>query len=183
MNKKPKKSFLTLLITTCLILTTTFATNIPAEGESCLDNLNAIFLSNAEELMEVQATRLVDDELNTAAENWTLAELNKQTSPVIKIELAFTPYPWGLKAHIKNIGDADITDVNWNIAIDDGWVLIGRYTEGQISIIPPENFYHIQSVMVIGYGNITITISAECAEGYSDELVLNARLRGFRIWF
>lgn len=74
---KSKKSFLTLLITTCLILaTTTFVPNIPAEGESCLDNLNAIFLSNAEEPMEVQATRLVNDELNTAAENWTLEELN-----------------------------------------------------------------------------------------------------------
>ena len=67
---------MTLLITTCLILaTTTFVPNIPAD-ESCLNNLNTIFLSNAEELMEVQATRLVDDELNTAAENWTLAELN-----------------------------------------------------------------------------------------------------------
>ncbi|GAG99899.1 unnamed protein product, partial [marine sediment metagenome] len=56
--------------------TTTFVTDISAEGESCLDNLNAVFLSNAEELVEVQATRLVDDELNTAAENWTLEELN-----------------------------------------------------------------------------------------------------------
>jgi len=75
---KSKKSFLTLLITTCLILaTTTFVPNIPADDESCINNLNAIFLSNAEELMEVQATRLVNDELNTAAENWTLEELNE----------------------------------------------------------------------------------------------------------
>lgn len=64
--------------------------NIPAEYPSYINNLNATFAANADELVEVQMNRWVGDELNGTIENWTLAELNEFLED---IELVIGTFP------------------------------------------------------------------------------------------
>lgn len=109
---------------------------------------------------------------------------DEQTSPVIEIEVVGNPFPHPTRfgtINIHNIGDADATEVAWGITIDGGFIIFDRYSEGVIPIIPVEEFATTPSRLVLGLGRITITISAECAEGLSDELVLEAMLLGFLI--
>ena len=105
--------------------------------------------------------------------------------PVIKLEPP--PFPSMipiLRVFITNIGDANATDVEWSFKWDGGWILFERFdagvreTSGEIPVISPGAGTAISSIK-FGLGRATITISAKCVEGSSDELVFEARMYGF----
>lgn len=105
---------------------------------------------------------------------------DEQTSPVIKIE--WIPDFLQLASiwvNIKNIGNVEATDINWSIVFDGIFLGLGtRSISGQIPIIPAGGYETVRSNLIFGIGRTTITISAECAEGSSDELVLQGRFAG-----
>lgn len=72
-----KKKIIKICIVFGLVVALIGIPNIPADYPEYINNLNATFVSNADELVEVQMNRWVGDELNATIENWTLAELNE----------------------------------------------------------------------------------------------------------
>ncbi|GAG04746.1 unnamed protein product [marine sediment metagenome] len=115
--------------------------------------------------------------MNNYADELELEVNDEQTSPILKIELAHSI--WRTDANIHNIGDGDATDVNSSIVFDGIFLGLGtRGISGQIPIIPAGGYETVHSGLMFGIGRTTITISAECVEGSSDELVLQGRFAG-----
>ena len=76
----------------------------------------------------------------------------------------------GVSANIKNIGEANATDVEWTIKVTGGILkLIDKTFSGTISTLGIGDEEAIKSGLILGLGKIAITVSAECAEGVSDE--------------
>ena len=87
----------------------------------------------------------------------------------------------GITAVIKNIGNADATDVDWTITIDGGFIILTKSESGRIGKIAAGTSEEINmSVFGIGLGIIfeipTITVTAECAEGSSAEDNVTAKI-------
>ncbi len=72
-----------------------------------------------------------------------------------------------VKADIKNIGFAEITDANWDITLDGGLILLGGHTPGIISI-PLGGEETVKSNVVLGLGQIIITVNAQLSPYTSD---------------
>lgn len=87
-----------------------------------------------------------------------------------KLDIISIKGPIGVTATIKNIGDAEATNVKWTIAVTGG--LLGRInkdknnTEGTLAI---GGEIKINSGIILGFGKIAISVTAECAEDSSDE--------------
>ncbi len=76
----------------------------------------------------------------------------------------------GVSANIKNIGEANATDVEWTIKVTGGILkLIDKTFSGTILTLGIGDEEAIKSGMILGLGKIAITVSAECAQGVSDE--------------
>jgi hypothetical protein len=73
-----------------------------------------------------------------------------------------------VSAVINNIGDDNATDVEWDITLDGGLIILGKQTEGTEAIIAPGEGADIQSGFILGLGKTTIRINADCAEGVDD---------------
>jgi len=118
------------------------------------------------------------------------SEIIRNGQPVIELSLPFPPFPPfppllpTLRIVVTNIGDADATYIEWSFKWDGGWILGERFTpnvretRGEIPVLPPGEGTTIGSSK-FGLGHVTITIYAECAEGSSDELVIEAMM----FWF
>lgn len=84
-------------------------------------------------------------------------------SPVLKIE--DIAGGMGVSANIKNIGDADATNVQWTITAD-GTVFVGGSKSGTIGSIPAGGSASISSFL-LGFGGVEIDIDAVSDEGAS----------------
>ena len=65
----------------------------------------------------------------------------------------------GVSAVIRNPGISDISHVEWSIDIR-GLVVIGRHTEGTISVLKPGESVEVNNSLVFGIGPATITVTA-----------------------
>ncbi len=74
-----------------------------------------------------------------------------------------------ISATIKNTGGLDAEDVEWEISLDGGFVLLGRETTGEISSIPSGEEKTITSGIILGFGQSKITVKAEINKGPEDE--------------
>ena len=81
----------------------------------------------------------------------------------------------GVSAEIENVGDAEATNVEWEITLD-GTVFLGGSKSGTISSIPVGESATISSGFPLGFGDIDIQISANCAEGASASSSASAKL-------
>lgn len=105
--------------------------------------------------------------------------------PIIEIKVKTFPdfvLPF-LEMDIRNIGDANATNVEWRIRWYGGWILgekfaLGaRINTGNISILAPEAS-KTYNYLKRGFGRVAIVIHAECTEGSSDAVVLEAFMYG-----
>ncbi len=64
----------------------------------------------------------------------------------------------GVTAFIRNNGNENATNVNWDITIEGGIVLIGRNKQGTNSIIYPNNSIAVKNQIVFGFGKIKIKL-------------------------
>jgi PKD repeat protein len=71
----------------------------------------------------------------------------------------------GISAEIRNIGTLDLTSVQWNIVLDGGVVLLGRNTSGTVASIPVNDSKMILDKPILGFGRITITVTATVPDG------------------
>jgi len=66
-----------------------------------------------------------------------------------------------IKSTIKNNDFFGITDVQWSIFLDGGFILIGRNTTEVITSIPGGGETEINSNLIIGFGSTTVRVTAE----------------------
>ena len=70
-----------------------------------------------------------------------------------------------VSSSIENIGSAEATNINWQISLEGGTILMGKETVGQIPSLSSGNEATIESDLIIGFGPTEVTITAELPEG------------------
>jgi hypothetical protein len=66
----------------------------------------------------------------------------------------------GVTVEIKNVGAGDATNVEWSIALEGGFVLLGRGTTGTFTKIMPGFAPKAKTSFVFGFGSVDIHITA-----------------------
>lgn len=87
-----------------------------------------------------------------------------------KIDIISIKGSLGVTATIKNIGEAEATNVKWTIAVTGG--LLGFITKDKNDTeetLAIDGEITVNSGIILGFGKIAITVTAECDEGSSDE--------------
>jgi hypothetical protein len=102
------------------------------------------------------------------------------TETVTNPELEIGPITggFGLKSSVKNVGDADATNVVWNISLDGKLVFIGKESSGTITTLAAAGETPIQAGFILGFGKTNIVISATCNEGKTAEATATAFVLG-----
>jgi hypothetical protein len=70
---------------------------------------------------------------------------------------------------IDNPGEAEATDVSWNIAVSGGFLLLDGGNSGTFASIPAGGSQEISSKPIIGFGKTKIMVSCEMVDGPSDQ--------------
>lgn len=65
---------------------------------------------------------------------------------------------------IRNIGSVNAFDVNWNLTLNGGWILLGRQKTGKIAGIPAHGEVSVASGLILGFGETVVTVCAEIPE-------------------
>jgi hypothetical protein len=73
--------------------------------------------------------------------------------------------PIGVKTTIKNIGTGAATNVSWTIALDGGFILVGKNKTDTIASLAVSGTADIKIPFVLGFGKTVITVTATCDEG------------------
>ncbi len=84
----------------------------------------------------------------------------------------------GISAVIRNEGDANLTEITWEIVLDGGFVLLGKKTEGTIPLLRPDKSDTIKIPLVLGFGKTSISVAVNASEGVSNTKTSQARLLG-----
>ena len=85
---------------------------------------------------------------------------------------------FGVKATVTNIGTMDATDVGWTIDLEGGLVIIGRHSEDTIPTLAAGGETTIKSGLVLGFGRVDITVTADGAEETATGFVLGPFVLG-----
>lgn len=69
---------------------------------------------------------------------------------------------FGVKATIKNSGNGDANDVNWNITLKGGLIILGKVTNGTLTTIAAGSTADVKSKLILGIGKTVVTVTAIC---------------------
>jgi hypothetical protein len=81
-----------------------------------------------------------------------------------QIEIGMISGGIGISATVNNTGVGLATNVQWNISLDGGLILLGRDTTGTLSTIQPGSSTSVQSKFIFGIGAPSITVTAATAK-------------------
>ena len=76
---------------------------------------------------------------------------------------------FGVKASVKNTGDANATNVVWTISLDGKLVFVGKTSSDSIATIAAGAESPIKAGFILGIGKTNIVVSATCDEGKTAE--------------
>jgi hypothetical protein len=95
-------------------------------------------------------------------------------------ELTIGPITGGLgvKTSIQNTGDADATNINWNITLDGKLIFLGKSTTDTIATLIPDGQEDIKAGFILGFGKTNIVVSAICDQGKTAEKTASAFVLG-----
>lgn len=83
-------------------------------------------------------------------------------TPYMKVEQIYGGF-FKISAVIRNLGEIEATNIQWSITLDGG-IILGRETTGTIPNIPPGGNVTVNSNLILGFGEITVTAKAEIPE-------------------
>jgi subtilisin family serine protease len=70
---------------------------------------------------------------------------------------------------IKNLGEVEANNVEWNVDIAGGIILYGKESSGVITCIPAYGEMTVESKPIIGFGQVTITVQAMIPENTAEK--------------
>ncbi|KYK30710.1 MAG: hypothetical protein AYK22_08500 [Thermoplasmatales archaeon SG8-52-3] len=79
---------------------------------------------------------------------------------------------------IKNIGTAIANNINWNITLNGGLIIIGHETTGIIETIPADGETTFKSNLIIGFGKTEFTVTAQEPYGSYDDRKQGGKMLG-----
>jgi hypothetical protein len=91
-------------------------------------------------------------------------------TPEPNIEIISISGGFGIKAELKNTGDAPAENINWNIKTT-GLVLLGRNKSGQVTLQPGESIT-VKTGLMFGLGKIQIDVTADTAKKTANARIL-----------
>ena len=91
----------------------------------------------------------------------TFMTFGPQEGTVLEIGEPITGGLFMVKAIVKNVGQRDASDVGWIITLNDGFIPVGRESSGTIANIPAGGEVPISSDIILGIGNVVITVEAD----------------------
>jgi glucose/arabinose dehydrogenase len=103
-------------------------------------------------------------------------ETTSWSNPRIQVEVITGGF--GISAMIRNQGNANLTNITWQIILDGGLVLLGKKTLGTIPLLRPNSAKTIQVPLVLGFGKPTINVSTQASEGDAATKTNRAHLTG-----
>ena len=106
-------------------------------------------------------------------------EIKEDYIIAVPTSLEIRPISGGLftvKTNIRNTGEAPLSEVEWQISLDGGIVILGGESTGTIPSIGVGETIDITSKVILGLGKTTITVYAESAEGISAQRTKSATL-------
>ena len=83
-----------------------------------------------------------------------------------------------ISCDIKNIGDANATNIVWTMSLDGKLIILGKKTTDTITILQPGANEPIKSTLIFGFGKTNLIISATCDEGVTVEVTKPAFVLG-----
>jgi hypothetical protein len=83
-------------------------------------------------------------------------------APYLKVEQIYGGF-FKVSAVIRNLGEIEATNIQWSITFDGG-AIIGRETTGTIPKIPSGENITVNSNLVLGFGELTVTTKAKIPE-------------------
>jgi hypothetical protein len=69
-----------------------------------------------------------------------------------------------IKSTIKNMGEAEATDIQWTISLDGGLILLGKESSGDIGYLDPGEEAKISTKLILGFGKTLVRATAEIPE-------------------
>ncbi|UCF12910.1 MAG: PKD domain-containing protein [Thermoplasmatales archaeon] len=112
--------------------------------------------------INAKAKDIYDDE-----GNWSEPFTIVIVEPIIEIG-KITGRFFKIKAKIKNIGNGTADNVSWNITLIGGSISKGRYSSGEIEIIPANGETTVRSESIFGFGKIVVKVTVEISGDASD---------------
>ena len=103
-------------------------------------------------------------------------EMTSLSNPRIQVEVITGGF--GISAVIRNQGNANLTNIAWQIILDGGFVLLGKKTLGTIPLLRAGTAVTIQVPFVLGFGKPSINVSAQALEGDAATKTNSARITG-----
>jgi hypothetical protein len=102
------------------------------------------------------------------------------TEPVLLpvLEIGTITGGFGVKASVKNTGEAAATNVVWKIALDGKLVFVGKSSTGTIATLAVAGNQAIKSKFILGFGKTNIDVTATCDEGVSAEATASGMVIG-----
>ena len=69
-----------------------------------------------------------------------------------------------ITASIKNTGIAEAEEINWKIALDGGFILMGKETTGAIDTILAGEEQNVTSDLIFGFGSTRVVMTVDIPE-------------------
>lgn len=108
------------------------------------------------------------DDNNSAETDWSYPLIIKIfVGPVLDIGCIFGGF-FKVNAEITNRGDLDSKDLELDVTLGGGMIILGKTSSGELPSIAPGEKAEFISSPIFGFGSITITFIAENADGVSD---------------
>jgi glycosyltransferase involved in cell wall biosynthesis len=104
-------------------------------------------------------------DVDGAESNWSeplIMTINPTYNLSVEIQGGF-----GVTATIKNIGDTEITNVQWKFTLTGGLIILGKTKTGTIASLTTGASTTIKDSPILGFGKTTIKVDITCAEGAS----------------
>ena len=109
--------------------------------------------------------RVKAKDVNGSESDWSIPlKVTIVEGPILDMGL-ITGGIFRVNAIIQNIGSTEATNVKWNMTLEGGTIFIGGESNGEIPSIPVEGNATATSDLIIGFGKITVTFTAEISEG------------------
>lgn len=102
--------------------------------------------------------------------------MNTAAGSILEIEVITGDI--GVTASLRNNGKTNLTDINWEITVSGGLVILGKTASGVVSLLRPGRNTEIKIPLVIGFGKPVIQVNAVAAESDEDQKIRSCRLRG-----
>jgi hypothetical protein len=80
-----------------------------------------------------------------------------------------------VRTNIRNTGSVAVNNITWSITVVDGFLLLGRQTNGSIATLNPGEEQEILSKPIFGFGKTLIQVTVE-APGVSISKEQNATI-------